>query len=255
MNGNVDKSWIASKAMVASICAQFILAAALAGCVNSVPPVAADTASPRHDESNVVQKDAHGEHADSYRIRVDIQRGRYWVLGNDDVSVYSVSDKRLIRKIVLPGWNVAGFLGLPDMALDRTGTAMISSNIVPMLWRIDPDSFKVTRIDITLQTKEKWDVGFTGLAFAADGTLFGMTAMTSSLWTIEPDKGKATPIELSVLAPVRGEHTLWVSYRAIPGVPSVKPTLCIASTEGPLRVELSADYRSGRISNQACDRT
>ncbi len=236
------------------ICAQIILAAAVAGCGNSSPSVTDNATGLRHSTSIAVQKDRGGDHADPYRIRVDIQRGRYWMLGGDHVSVYGVADKRLIRKIVLPGWNVADFMNVPDMALDRSGAALISSNIVPMLWRIDPESFKVTRMDITLQTKENWDIGFTGLAFAADGTLFGVTALAASLWTIKPDEAKATPIELSAPAPVLGARALWVSYQAIPGASPVKPTLCIASAAGQRRIGLSADSSRGRVSEASCDR-
>ena len=254
MNANVDKSWLAGKAPVASICARIILVAAVAGCVNNIPPFATDTTGLSNNNSTVVRTDGSGDHADPYRVRVDLQRGRYWVLGDDGVSVYGAADKRLIRKIVLPGWNVAGFLGLPDMVLDRTGGALISSNIIPMLWRIDPDSFQVTRIGITLQTKENWDVGFTGLAFAADGTLFGVTALTASLWTIKPGEAKATPIALSAAVPILDARALSVSYQAIPGASPVKPTLCIASAAGPRRIELSADSSRGRVSEESCER-
>ncbi len=253
MNGNVDPSRIAGRARLASIGAQIILAAAATGCGNNVAPVTGNNASPERDKSLIAQSSRRGDHADPYRIRPDIQRGRYWVLGHDHVHIYSTTDKRLIQKIVLPGWNVAGFLGVPDMVLDRSGAAWISSNIVPMLWRIDPDSFNVTRIDITLQTKENWDVGFTGLAFAADGTLFGVTASTASLWTLKPDESKATPISLSPPAPILDARALWVSYQAVPGVSPVKPTLCIASAAGLLRIELSVDSSRGRISETSCD--
>jgi hypothetical protein len=73
----------------------------------------------------------------------------------------------------LPNWFLAPFdlACMPDMALDRSGAAFISSNAQPAIWRIDADSFELSEHQIVLQGKAQWDVGFGALAFAPDGTL------------------------------------------------------------------------------------
>lgn len=132
-----------------------------------------------------------------YRVRADYQRGRYWVLGDDHVQVYSATDKRLIAKITIPGWNVAGGVGLPDLVLDRAGGALVSSNAVSLLWYIHPEKFSIMRKEIALQGRENWSTGFSGLVFTPDETLFGVTAFGGTLWKIDVRAGNATPIALS----------------------------------------------------------
>lgn len=131
----------------------------------------------------------------SLRSRTDAARGRLWVLGLDDVRVYDVASKRLIRQIVLPGWSVARFICHPDMVLDRSGTAIVSSNVQTRLWRIDADSFDVKEHEIVLLGRERWDTGFGALAPAADGTLFAVTSSAGSLWRIDVDRRSARMIE------------------------------------------------------------
>jgi sugar lactone lactonase YvrE len=127
---------------------------------------------------------------ESLRVRTDAARGRIWVLGPEGVRVYDTT-KRLIRQVRLPNWMIAQFICDPDMVLDRSGSAIISSNMQARLWRIDTDTFEVKEHEIRLHGKEGWDVGFGALAFAADGTLFAVTSSAGSLWRIDVGKGSA----------------------------------------------------------------
>ena len=132
---------------------------------------------------------------DALRIKLDSKHERIWVLGLDGVRVYDSSRKRLAHKIPLPRWSVARFSCMPDMVLDRTGSAYISSNVQPKLWRIDADSFQVSELDIRLQGRENWDVGFGALAFTADGSLLALTSMGRWFWEIDVAGGGARLVE------------------------------------------------------------
>jgi hypothetical protein len=136
---------------------------------------------------------------DSLRVRADAERGRLWVLGVDTVRVYDAASKRLIREVVLPNWSVGRFVCNPDLAIDSSGSVIISSNVQARLWRIDADSLEVKEQEIGLQGKERWDVGFGALALAADGTLLGLTSTGGSLWKIDVDKGSARVVDLGGL--------------------------------------------------------
>jgi hypothetical protein len=134
---------------------------------------------------------------DGFRIRRDAVRNRIWLLSLDNVRVYDGQSKRLIRNIALPSWSVARFACDPDMVLDGSGSAIVSSNVESRLWRIDADSFEVREYPITLQGREHWDVGFGALAVGVDGTLLALTSVSESLWRIDLGKGSA-----SMVAPV-----------------------------------------------------
>jgi len=129
------------------------------------------------------------------RVKTDPARSRVWVLGLDNVRVYDTVKKRLIRQIELPSWSVARLVCMPDMALERSGSAFISSNAQSRLWRIDADSFEVKMHEISLHGREQWDIGFGALAFAADGALYALTSSVGSLWKIDVAKASASMIE------------------------------------------------------------
>lgn len=128
------------------------------------------------------------------RVKADLARNRLWVLGLEYVHVYDINGKQLIRRVALPPWSVAGIKCSPDMILDRSGSAFISSNAEPRLWKIDAEDFSIKEHAIRLHGKEGWDTGFGALAFAADGTLFALTAYAGSLWRIDIAKDSARMI-------------------------------------------------------------
>jgi len=131
---------------------------------------------------------------DGFRIRRDAVRNRIWLLGLDNVRVYDGQSKQLIRTIALPGWSVARFACDPDMVLDASGSAIVSSNVQSRLWRIDGATFKLSDHVITLEGRERWDVGFGALAVARDGSLLALTSVSESIWSIDLERGSARMI-------------------------------------------------------------
>jgi len=129
-------------------------------------------------------------------VRADPARNRLWVLDLEVISVYDNTNGRRLRRIVLPEWMVLpkNYSCLPDLALDSSGTAFVSSNVLPVLWRIDPQRYEVTRIELVLDTDTDKDVGFTGLSFAGDGTLLAAGAMAAALWQIDTSAASARKI-------------------------------------------------------------
>jgi hypothetical protein len=125
------------------------------------------------------------------RVRTDGARGRLWVLGVNDVRVYDSVKKRLIRRIVLPNWDVARLICDPDLILDASGSAIVSSNVRARLWRIDVDTLEVREREIRLHGREQWDIGFGALMLAADGSLFALTSTGGWLWNVDFDAGSA----------------------------------------------------------------
>ena len=174
--------------------------AAIAGCGNS--EIRSENSSDGRANSAALRQDTQGTgEPDVLRIREDLVRNRLWVLTLDEVRVYNTATtgKRLIRKIAMPNWSVVGFRNvcMPDMALDRAGSAYISSNGQARLWRIDADRFDLKDYAISFHEKEGRDIGFGALAFAADGTLFARTTPGGSLWKIDIAKASAIMIGVS----------------------------------------------------------
>ena len=133
---------------------------------------------------------------DVLRIREDLVRNRLWVLTSSDVRVYNTAatGKRLIRTIALPNWSVVGYRNvcMPDLVLDRSGSAFIASNGQARLMRIDADRFALKDYAISFRERDGMDIGFGALAFAADGALFARTTPGGMLWKIALARSSAT---------------------------------------------------------------
>ena len=172
-----------SRIIVVGLIWWIVLFAAMltAGCSRNVP--APGPAATRADHSSLLQ--------DGIRIRRDAVRNRIWLLGLEDVRVYDAANERLIRRVVLPNWSVARYACDPDMVLDESGSAIVSSNVQARLWRIDGGTFTVSEHDITLHERENWDVGFAALAPAGNGKLLALTSLAGSFWSIDLNKGTA----------------------------------------------------------------
>ena len=122
------------------------------------------------------------------RSRMDPARHRLWVLTHDRVVLHDITTSKKIE-IDLPGWQWADtqFACLPDLALGPKGEAIVTSNVVPTLWRIDPDTLAVSVHEVVLAADRGRDVGFSGLAYSMQhGAFFAINDTHSSLWRIDP---------------------------------------------------------------------
>src|SRR5687767_2472280 len=175
--------WMVSMALIA-----------MTGCSGNELPAQGSAAG--HEYGSDYRKESYRKGwREALRIRTDATRSRQWVLTLDGMRVYDSRTKALIREIALPGWSIARILCHPDLALDRAGTAYVSSNIEPKVWRIDADSFEVGVREIRLLEREQWDVGFGAMAFSPDGTFFGLTYRGGNLWRVNMEKGTAAMVQ------------------------------------------------------------
>jgi hypothetical protein len=178
----------------------FFAVTAMAGCSDTgnrfqnLSEGRADNADLRQDVQRTGEQDV-------LRIREDVIRNRLWVLTLEEVRIYDTAKKgkTLIRKIALPNWSVVGFrhVCMPDMALDRSGSAFISSNAQARLLRIDADSFDLKDYEINFHERGGMDIGFGTIAFAADGNLLARTTPGGVLWKIDITKANAIMAEVN----------------------------------------------------------
>ena len=136
--------------------------------------------------------------ASSLRATHDLARGRRWELGWGTVAAYDAATNRPVRRVALEGASLTSARGAcrPDMLLERSGALLVSSNTQPVLWRVSPERFEVERFDIRLEDGRGRDVGFSSLAWAADGrTLHALDSSTGTPWHIDLVALKARRVE------------------------------------------------------------
>ena len=181
--------------------------------------------------------------AEPLRTMPDASRNRVWVLEREAIYLH---DGAQTKRFELPGWVYVseGYACAPDVAVDAQGAAVVSSNIVPVVWRVEPASGRVTRHELVLDADTGKDVGFTGFTYSADqDAFFAVSGIHGSLWRIDPLLRRAQKIPVS--APLVDACGLAVertkTRRTV--------VLCV---EGFRTVHLAPDQRSGYVFARRC---
>lgn len=141
--------------------------------------------------------------ADPLRYRAQPERARVWSISEGGLFVEEARKPR--RAIELPQWHWANwpYACAPDIAIGPRGEAVITSNVLPVLWKIDPDTLAVSVHRLELDADNDKDVGFSGLVYSErSGAYFAVDEHHGSLWRIDPLLRRAQKIALS--EPVRG---------------------------------------------------
>jgi hypothetical protein len=125
--------------------------------------------------------------ASEMRYRVDAARHRVWLLSGEGVLVDDADAPRRIT-VSLPEWQwLRPPLGCPpDLALGPGGEAVVTSNVLPTLWRIDPETLAVSVHPLALDSDRDKDVGFSRLVYSSrDAAFFAVGAFDGSVWSID----------------------------------------------------------------------
>jgi hypothetical protein len=189
----------------------------------------------------------------SVRYRTDPTRNRMWVLTRDGVFLYDASTPKTIVEIALPSWQSVDdpYSCLPDLALGPRGEAVVTSNAVPTLWKIDPDSLAVTMHELALDADLNKDVGFSGLAYSVQyGAFFAVSDMHGSLWRIDPLLRKGEKIPLS--ASIREASGISVPRRGAQYSGYPRTELCVHAEQGGWLINLAPGGRAANVTAAAC---
>jgi hypothetical protein len=111
--------------------------------------------------------------------------GRSWSLGRDGVFA---PDQAGLRLIVLPDWRWASerYTCPPALAVGPRGEALVTSNVLPTLWKVDASTLRVTAHPLELDTDHEKDVGFSTLRYLpGEDVWIAFSATQGSTWRID----------------------------------------------------------------------
>ena len=168
-----------------------ILKYAVCAAVIALSPAACDTGAAEMENKPAVK----------LRQQLDAERNRVWLLTREGVAIYDAAAPDKVLRVPLPGWHFAGepYGCLPALALGPKGEAIISSDVVPVLWRVDPQSLGVTRHELQLDADTDKDVGFTVLTYMpGEGEFFAVSGLHGTVWRIDGRLRQAHKILLQV---------------------------------------------------------
>jgi hypothetical protein len=120
-----------------------------------------------------------------------IAGGDAWSLGRDGVLAPGKAGAQLVE---LPGWHWAGepYTCPPALAVGPRGEALVTSNVLPTLWKVDPRTLRVTAHALELDTDHEKDVGFSALRYMpTEDAWIAFSAMQGSSWRIDASLTRA----------------------------------------------------------------
>lgn len=140
------------------------------------------------------ERDSAADTSSMIRYQVDDARFRSWWLTREGIVLRSADEA--LRQIALPGWIWAdGPHCPPDLTIGPKGEVLITSNVVPTLWRVDPQTLEVTVHPLSLNADNDKDVGFAALVYSAEQMAFIAYSDTQrSTWKVDPALKSAVKI-------------------------------------------------------------
>lgn len=190
--------------------------------------------------------------SDNGRQRNDPARGRIWILNARGVFLYHTSSGKLVE-VTLPSWQWvdAPYSCPPDLAIGPGGEAVVTSNVVPVLWRIDPRTLTVSMHPLALDADTDKDVGFSGLSYSPEhGAYFAVSDVHGSLWRIDARLRKGEKVELS--KPVQKACAITVPSALAAEKAYSRPDLCVHTQKSDQSVNLAPDQRSAYVRAMSC---
>jgi hypothetical protein len=136
------------------------------------------------------------------REQPDPARDRIWSLTRDGVSV-QIGARPGSVLVDLPGWVWARtpWACPPDLALGPNGEAVVTSNVVPTLWKINPETLAVT---VHPQLDTAMEIGFSELVYSKEeGAFLAVSDTYGARWKI--DAQLATARKLAGAAPLSND--------------------------------------------------
>jgi hypothetical protein len=240
---------ILSRRSAANVLGVVALAVAVVGCDSD----AASRSAPTGSVAKSIPQDWYRGERPILRSQVDEIRSRIWVLTLDGVALHEASTGEKIAQIPLPGWLWVGekFSCAPDLAIGPGGEAVVSSNVVPTLWRINPVTLAASEHELVLDDDTGKDIGFTGLVYSAQqGAYLAISAFQGSLWRIDPLLKRAQNISLS--APLPNACGLAIRPPELEKRASRFVGLCVRADQEDWVVNLAPDQRSGYVRAGQC---
>jgi len=131
--------------------------------------------------------------------QVDAARGRIWWLTGAGLVLHDRGQRQPVT-VTLPGWQWAGtpYGCPPGLALGPKGEVIVTSDVLPKLWRVDPYTLAVTVHAPVLDDHADRDVGFAALSYSArHGAYFAVGSTPGSLWRIDPFLSRAQEAPLA----------------------------------------------------------
>lgn len=225
--------------------------ASSAACLLCVATLAAPagvaSTSPGSERRDVAPQQSSGSR------QVDRDRNRVWALTEHGVSVHDLG-RAGARVIALPGWQWVDVPHAcpPALALGPQGEALITSNVVPTVWRVDALTLTVGVHPLALDADREKDLGYSAVVYSPrHEAYFALSDVHGSLWRIDRSLTQARKVTLPSRLPMA--CTLAAPSPVARRPQPRQPDLCLGKGAGSVYLNDRGD--SGTVSSSPCPRS
>lgn len=181
-----------------------------------------------------------GAAADPFRYRAQAESARAWVIDSNGLFLEQPGKSRRAIKLADWHWATWPYACAPDIAIGPRGEAIVTSNVMAVLWKVDPSTLAVSVHPLQLDADTDKDVGFSGIAYSERaGAYFAVSEHHGSLWRIDPLLRRAQKVALA--EPLRGACAVATQRQERA---SLFSRLCVHGKAESWLVHLAADQRS-----------
>jgi hypothetical protein len=185
------------------------------------------------------------------RYQLDASRERVWRLTRDGVVVKNLRVAQAIT-VPIPGWIWVreAWSCTPDLALGPRGEALVTSNVLPIIWKIDPETRAVTEHALILDADADKDVGFSGLTYSSEhDAYFAVSGNHGTLWKIDARLTRGEKVALS--GPIYDACRVAIGGRALSQA-SGTVGLCVGGPQRNWTIDVAPADRVGKVRGTAC---
>ena len=117
----------------------------------------------------------------------DGARTRVYVLVRDGVDVLDAASRRKVAFVVLNDWVWVGekYSCPPDIAFAPEGDIVVTSNVVPVVWRIDRRTLATTVHKVALERDQGRDIGFISIRWSRNLRTFIAVSSSGATWHVD----------------------------------------------------------------------
>ena len=117
----------------------------------------------------------------------DGARNRIYVLVQHGVEVLDAASRRKVAFVALNDWVWVGekYSCPPDIILAPEGDILVTSNVVPVIWRIDRRTLATTVHKVALERDQGRDIGFISIRWSRNLRTFIAVSSSGATWHVD----------------------------------------------------------------------
>jgi len=134
-----------------------------------------------------------GAAADPGKSVVDGARSRVYALVRDGVEVRDAGSRSRAAFVALQDWVWVGeeYSCPPGIALAPEGDVLVTSNVIPVVWRIDRRTLTAKAYRLRLEQEQGRDVGFISIRWSRNQGVYVAISNTEERWIVDASLSRA----------------------------------------------------------------